>query len=448
TVGWVVELKNLLSVFFYLLAIPAYLRFSGVADGSPSEQNPPAYRNYPLYALALLFYLLALFSKSDTCTLPAAILILIWFKRGRCTLRDILWTLPMFILGAILAVVTVYVEHNMTGIQGSDWQFTLSQKCIIAGKALWFYVYKIFWPGMLLPIYPRWPVAQLGGWEWLYPLAFVFVAAVLWLLQKKIGRGPFAAVAFFVVTLSPVLGFIPYYTMLFSFVADHFQYLACIGLIALAGEFLWYVVHWLPERYGQLYFVAAGAIIVSIGSLTFAQSTLYKSPLDLWQYAHENNPDSFYVTSIYGASLLDAGYVGPALQYLQQADQMYPGYRATESALGVAYMDVGAYELAQKYFILAMEQDPYTTYNLDRAVACSLALRDYSRAIEILRIGLSYNKNYAPGWLSLARLYELTGQHALALQCYQTAVSLAPDYRGASLIISAPASSAPANSGH
>ncbi|HTV48202.1 MAG TPA: hypothetical protein VMG59_07135 [Phycisphaerae bacterium] len=444
TVGWVVEMKNLLSAFFYFLTLLTYLRFAGLTDKPTLKKKPPVYRNYPLYVLALVLYILALFSKTDTCTLPAIVLLLIWWKRERWSAQDFLWTVPMFVLGAVLALVTIHIEHTTTGIQGPDWQFTFSQKIVIAGKALWFYASKFFWPSTLLPIYPRWPVEQLGGWEWIFPISFAAVAASLWLLQKKIGRGPFTALAFFGITLLPVLGFIPYYTMLFSFVADHFQYLACIGLIVPTTELIWYMSLQVPARAGELYSLVSGVVILALGSLTFGQSLLYQSPLAFWQYAHDNNNHSFYVTSIYGASLLDAGFIGPALEELQLANQMRPGYRATESALGMAYLDVKKYALAENYFLLAMREDPYTTYNLDGAVECLLAQHEYSRAIEVLQLGLYYNKDYAPGWISLARLYELTGHHTQALECYLNAVSLDPRYKGASLIIGLPSTSAPA----
>jgi protein O-mannosyl-transferase len=448
TVGWIAELKNLLSAFFYFLTLLAYCRFAGIIPTPPGASAAPLYRNFQLYALALLFYLLALFSKTDVCTLPVVILILIWWKRGRWTVPDVLWTVPLFILGAVLAGATIYVEHNTTGMQGRDWLFTFPQKCIIAGRALWFYTSKIIWPNTLLPIYPRWPVDQLGGWQWMFPISAAMVVIVLWLLRKKIGRGPLAAVAIFVVTLLPVLGFIPYYTMLLSFVADHFQYLACIGLIVLATELLWYLTHLIPERTGRLYAAAAAVIIFAAGSLTFGQSLLYQSPLALWQYAHDNNPNSFYVTGVYGSSLLDAGYVGPAILQLQQSDRMHPGYRATESVLGIAYMDIGDYDQALRYFALALEQDSHLTDNWGFAAQCLVQMHRYSDAIKLLQLGLSNNPDYAAGWMGLARLYEATGQHALALQNYNHAVSLEPDYAGMSLTMLVPPASAPASRAH
>ena len=73
-------------------------------------------------------------------------------------------------------------------------------------------------------------------WQWLFPVAAVGVVAGLWLARHRIGRGPLVAVLFFAGTLGPALGFVNVFPMRYSFVADHFQYLAGVGLMALAAR--------------------------------------------------------------------------------------------------------------------------------------------------------------------------------------------------------------------
>ncbi len=130
TVAWVAEQKTLLSALCYFVAVLAWLRFAklgGAPDDHPavgleSRARPPPYqvaarkpsrdltqacsppakwarlwRDLAWYFLALLFFVLALLAKTAACTLPAILLLLLWWKRGRLTWRDILVHLPWFL---------------------------------------------------------------------------------------------------------------------------------------------------------------------------------------------------------------------------------------------------------------------------------------------------------------------------------------------------------------
>ena len=92
-----------------------------------------------------------------------------------------------------------------------------------------FYVEKLLWPAGLAVIYPHWAVDAADPLAWGRLAAVIALGAALWVLRRRIGRGPFAGAAFFAVTLSPVLGFVDYGYMQFSFVADRYQYLPGSG---------------------------------------------------------------------------------------------------------------------------------------------------------------------------------------------------------------------------
>ncbi len=143
--------------------------------------------------------------------------------------------LPFFVAGAALALVTSWLERTHVGASGPDWALSVLDRCLIAGRALWFYAGKLLWPANLTFIYPRWQVDPGVWWQWLFPLMAVAMVTILWSLRERIGRGPLVAVLFFAGTLFPALGFANVYPMRYSFVADHFQYLASAGLIALAA---------------------------------------------------------------------------------------------------------------------------------------------------------------------------------------------------------------------
>src|SRR6185312_4849979 len=110
----------------------------------------------------------------------------------------------------------------------------LAQRVLIAGRVVWFYLGKLLWPAHLSFMYPRWNVSAASLGQWLFPLALAGLLAGLGRLSRR-NRAPLAAALLFVGTLFPALGFINVYPFVFSFVADHFQYLASLGIIALAA---------------------------------------------------------------------------------------------------------------------------------------------------------------------------------------------------------------------
>src|SRR5438093_10325315 len=129
----------------------------------------------------------------------------------------------MFVIGAALVSLTAWIEKHHVGAQGEPWALTVLERCLLAGRALWFYAGKLLWPARLAFFYPRWLIDSASWWEYLFPLAAAGVIVALWALRRRGGKGPLAAVLFFVLTLAPALGFIDVFPMRYSYVADHFQ---------------------------------------------------------------------------------------------------------------------------------------------------------------------------------------------------------------------------------
>ena len=236
------------------------------------------------YALSLAFFVCAMLSKTVACSLPAAMLLLVWWKNGGVKWRDVRPLLPFFVIGLALAVNTMLMERSRVGAVGEDWSFSLAERVLIAGRATWFYATKLLWPSNLTFIYPRWEI-DAGSWaQWLFPLGAAVLVATAWVMRNRIGRGPLVAILFFGGTLVPALGFVNVYPMRFSFVADHFQYLASIGLIALAGTAL--ARHRLVER-------ASYALPVLLGVLTWRQAHVYRDLETLWTDTIARNPSAW-----------------------------------------------------------------------------------------------------------------------------------------------------------
>ena len=270
SVAWPTERKNVLSLVLYLVSFHAYLKYLGKFKAKD-------------YVISLACFVAALLSKSVTCSLPAAILLVIYWQNAKVTWKDIRPLMPFFLVGAVMAYITAKIEKEHVGASGSEWAFTVGDRCLIAGRALWFYAEKLIYPHPLVFIYPRWTGMSLGQRPGLilFPISAAAVIAALWLLRKRIGRGPLVAVLFYAGSIFPALGFINLYPMRYSFVADHFQYQAGIGLIVLAAAGL------------RRIWPVAALILVSLGSLTWLQGPIYRNQTTLFEDVVKHNPSSW-----------------------------------------------------------------------------------------------------------------------------------------------------------
>ena len=142
------------------------------------------------YGLSLAFFLAALLSKSVASTMPAAILVLIWWKRGRIQARDFYPLIPMLAAGIGMGFLTGWMEKHVVGAIGPQFDFlTPLDRCCIAGRAFWFYLAKLLWPARLMFIYPHWNVdPRERTWWILFPLSACGLLIGCWLLRRRIGR--------------------------------------------------------------------------------------------------------------------------------------------------------------------------------------------------------------------------------------------------------------------
>jgi tetratricopeptide (TPR) repeat protein len=316
SVAWVAERKNVLcGAFFFASAYFAFRLFDLYGDA-----GPPPRRRRADYVFALGLFLAAMLSKTTACFLPPALLVLVWWKRGRVTRAELLRSVPFFVIAVGLGALSTYLEAHVAGTQGQPWEFSPLQRVLIATNAFWFYLWKLVWPYPVIQIYPRFPIDAgkpvTATWLYLAPAAAAALVAALVAFRRRLGRAPLAVTLVFAGGLFPALGFISFYTMIFTFVADHYQYLACPVVIVFAAELLVLAARWLAgrveaaggrdaRRTGRLVVGAVcGGVLAALGLLSNGVSALYQNNADLWGFAYTYNPNSYFVANQLAIALL------------------------------------------------------------------------------------------------------------------------------------------------
>jgi len=444
SVAWITERKNVLSGMFYLLALLAYLR---------SEER----RHLTWYLASLALFVLALLSKTVTCTLPLVILLIGWLRRRPVRLADCVRLAPMFLLGLAFGLLTAWYEKHRVGAQGTEWDLSFFQQLLLAARAPWFYAGKLLWPAKLTFVYPRWRIDDGSAGQWLWFAATLAVVAGSLLLVRRAGRGPAAAVLFFGVTLGPALGFIDVYPMRYSFVADHFQYLASLGIIAL---FVGGVARLLRAK-AKVGATIGVAVLAVLAGLTFKQGHAYKDQQTLWRdtiaknedawMAHNNlgvilarrgehdaavthyrralisNPDNVELHNNLGVTLAALGLYDEAIAEYLEALRLQPLSREAHNNLGQAYTDLGRLNEALHHLRIAANILPESAKVCSNLGMVLARLERWTEAETELRKAIRIDPKYASSYHNLGVLLSRTERVDEAIDSWKTGLQRSPD---------------------
>ena len=414
-VAWISEEKSTLSGVFYLAAACCYLSF---------DEN----RRRSSYLLATTFFVCALLSKTVTATLPAALLLVLWWRRGKIEWkRDGAPLIPWFVLSAAAGAVTAWVERRFIGAAGPAFDLSPIQRCLIAGRAVWFYLAKLIWPYPLTFIYPRWRVDASVWWQYVFPLAaLACLGFFIWIARRRGLRGPLAASLFFVGTLLPALGFINVYPFLYSFVADHFQYLASLGVIVPAASIL------AGRLKGPVLTATTAAFITVLGFLTWRQAGIYQDSQTLYEATLAQNPDCWLAHNNLGAELMATpGHLEEAISHFESALRLQPDYPQAYNNLGMALSRLpGRGEEAVRYFEDAVRLQPnYAQAQNNLGLALSRYPGRTAEAIAHYRSALQIDPNSAQAHNNLgSALANIPGNADAALAEYEWAIRIQPDF--------------------
>jgi tetratricopeptide (TPR) repeat protein len=417
SVAWISELKNTLSTAFCLASLLAYLRFDRT-------------RAKPWYALALVLFGIGLLSKTVTAVLPAALLVIFWWRRGRLSWRrDVLPLLPWFVLGVAAGAVTAWVERRLIGAEGAEFDFSFPERLLISGRAVWFYLGKLFWPADLVFIYPRWAIHQASIWQYLYPLSAFGLLLALWLFRNRT-RVPLAAALCYLGALFPVLGFFNVYPFRYSFVAGHFSYLASLPIIATVTA----AIAWFWHKKGRPRRATAtgrslGVLFLTLlAMLSWQQSRTFGDAETLYQTTIARNPDCWLARNNLGALLVGRGQVAKAIAQYRKALEIKPDYAEAYNNVGAILASRGNVDEAIAYYQKALEINPDDA-DAHNNLALALAGRgEIDEAIAQFQNALKIRPDFGKAQNNLGTAMDRRGQVDEAIAHYRKALESEPDY--------------------
>ena len=424
SVAWIIERKDVLSGLFYLAAVLVWLRFL---------EQPRPWR----YGLALLLFAAGLLSKSIVVTLPVALLILQWWKHGRITRLDLKRVAPFFPVALLITAVDLASFGSRQGIL----DYSLLERMLLAARALWFYAGKLAWPTDLAVIYPRWDISLGDPWAWAYLAGATALAAALWLVRHRFGRGPLAGALFFAVTLSPVLGFVNFGYMEYSFVADRFQYLAGIGVMAvLVGA----AVHGASRLQGRSKSGATGLMVVLLavlGTKTWRQAEVYRDTVTLFSHIVSFNPEARNAHIHLSNALTREGRPQEALAAARMAVEKRPDHADAHAALGALLFSMERFAEAEEVLGRALQIDPKHKENRHNIAEMLRVQSRYQEALEAYRAVIELDPQDARAHaymgdvlVRLHRYADAVESLNVALKLIESATTLRPNLPTAGLV--------------
>lgn len=411
SVAWIIERKDVLSGLFYLTAVLTWVRFN---------ESPGPGR----YALALVLFTAGLLSKSVVVTLPAALLIWHWWQRGRVTPVDLLRLAPFVAVGVAITLADLAFY---TSREPLELGYTLAERALIAARALWFYAGKLIWPLDLAVIYPLWEIDTGELLAWAYLAGAAALAALLWIGRRRIGRGPLAGVLFFAVTLAPVLGFVDFGYMQFSFVADRFQYLAGIGLIAVVTGAAAHGAARLPEPARLAAGGVAVAVILTLAVLTGRQAAIYHDEIALFSHVVARNPQARDAHLNLGSALFEADRFEEGLAASRIAVQQRPDSAGALANLGRALVGLDQLEEAERHLRRAVQADPRSTTAHQNLAEALRKQERYAEAVESYRAVLAVDDSFALAYAGMGTALFGAQRYAEAVTAMERALSLQPE---------------------
>lgn len=419
SVAWISEQKNTLSTLLYLAAAYTYLGF---------DRN----RRVSSYWMASGLFVLALLTKSVTATLVPALLVIFWRKRGRLEWRrDVRPLVPWLLVGAAFGLFTAWYERVYAHAQGASFALSVVERILIAGRDLVFYARTLLWPSNLMFINPRWTVDTGSVWQYAFPATVLAIAVgLVWLARRQ--RAPLAAFLIYAGTLGPTLGFLNINWFNYSYVADHFQYLASLGIIVPAAAALAGISRRVFTARARLANAVSGGLLLAVlGVLTWGQSSNYRDAETLYRRTIAQNPSAWVAHQNLGFTLLERpGALAEAIDHFLTVLTLKPDHVRAFNGLGYAFSQIpGRLPDAIKAYEASLRLNPDDPQVLTQlAYALAQTPGREADAMAAFRSAVQLDPQAWQAHVGLAQLFAATpGKLADAISEYRAAIRLQPD---------------------
>lgn len=350
SVAWITELKNTQSCLFYLLAIQFFIRWRN------ADVHSAGAARLVNYLLVLLFAVCAVLSKSSTVMLPVILALCAWWMEGRLRWRTVASLIPLVVISAAVSGWTIWEQQFHSGATGEEWNQSLVERTANAGRAVWFYLGKLLWPHPLIFIYPRWSINTARLDSFLPILTVTVGLLILWFYRHGRARALFFSSACFVVSLFPVMGFFNVYFFRYSFVGDHFQYLASMAPLALAGAVLVGTASLFRWRFAAP--AMSGTLIIVLAVLTWKHTTVFRNNETLWRHTLARNPGAWLAHTHLGSLQLKRGDFDGAIRHFKSAIRLSPRSSEGYLNLGKALVELGKIDEAVEQYRVALRREP------------------------------------------------------------------------------------------
>lgn len=433
-VVWVSSLKDILSVFFSLLALwqyVAYLQAVVVNVRMPIVDRAKRKR-YALFAT--LAFIPALLSKPAAVPVPLLALLITWFgfenadfKCGKNIRSFLRMPYGLLLIWLLIAIPFMFMAKFAEKDIPLGFVAHFPARLLLAGDAVSFYLFKLFVPVALGIDYGRTPVLVLEkGWlyyTWLFPVAL----AVL-LSRPKDRRQWLCAFAIFIAGAMPTLGIVPHGYQVFSTTADRFLYLAMLGPALGVG---WLLL----SRPAKVIRYGAVVVVLLLVFLSMTQRSYWATNQSLFDHALRVNELSYMSHYNLGLTLADENDPARALFHYERALEIKPDYGRAHNNLGALLTGRGKYAEAIEHYAAAFRINPndgkayFNLYSAHNDLGLRLAERgDPEGAIAHYRQALRINPGHAETHSNFGNLLAGRGELEKAASHYREALRIKPRY--------------------
>jgi tetratricopeptide (TPR) repeat protein len=399
SVGWISELKNVLSATFYLAGLIFYLKYL-----SNKKQKD--------YLLTLLLFMLACLSKSSAVVFPIVILCLDFFINKKFEIKFILNKIPFIIIAVSVGMINIKSQAADQFINYSHF-FPWFQRIGFAGFALLKYIAFFLFPADLSVIYPYPEIKNsvfIAGYLFLLLLGVV----VFFLIRKKKTDWLYL-ILFIIINLILVLQFLPFGEVLY---ADRYMYVPVIGFAWITG--------YLISKIKLPFKIISLILIVLLSISVFIRSSAWNSAVSLYEDIIKKYPKQFIALNSAGVEYMFLNNDAKALEYLNRAVAAAPNNYKGFYNRGLLYLKNNKPELAIKSFNQSLALYNYSKAYVGRAAAYYM-LRDIPKAITNANTVLQTDPNNAKARFVLANCYNDLNKLDDALKEYNMCIRINPD---------------------